>query len=425
MIVVLFVLLFALIGAGFAVWAAMGMSGTVVLMLQDDASLRIVVSRMVSGIDSEALVAIPFFILAGEIMNASGITRRLASFADLFVGRFRAGLAYVSIVVSVIMAGVSGSAVADSSSVSSVLHPIMRERGYHDKFAAAINGSSSVIGPIIPPSIPMIFIGVISGISIGRLFLGGIVPGLLMAITLWVVATVVSRRRGYAKGTTEMSWAGFFQLLRDTVLALFAPVFIVAGVVFGFVTIIEVAALAIAYTLFLALFVYRSLNLAKLVDVFKRSAILAATLMAIFAVVGLYQYIVAIAQLGPQLGSLVEAANLGPNGFLAFTTLFFLLMGAVLDAIPVMLIFFPVLLPIALELGIDPTHFGVIVVLNLMIGLLTPPIGVLLFLQTKIAGISFGELLGEVWPYTLALIALLLLVTYVPQLVLFLPNLAF
>jgi TRAP-type C4-dicarboxylate transport system permease large subunit len=146
---------------------------------------------------------------------------------------------------------------------------------------------------------------------------------------------------------------------------------------------------------------------------------------AIFAVVGLYQYIVAIAQLGPQLAGLVDAANLGKHGFLAFTTLFFLLMGAVLDAIPVMLIFFPVLLPIALELGIDPTHFGVIVVLNLMIGLLTPPIGVLLFLQTKIANITFGELLGEIWPYTLALIGLLLLVTYVPQLVLFIPNLVF
>jgi len=162
-----------------------------------------------------------------------------------------------------------------------------------------------------------------------------------------------------------------------------------------------------------------------MVGVFRRSAILSSTLMAIFAVVGLYQYIVATEQLGAQVGSLVEAANLGRNGFLAFTTLFFLLMGAVLDAIPVMLIFFPVLLPIALQLGIDPTHFGVIVVLNLMIGLLTPPIGVLLFVQTKIADVEFGELVGEVWPYTLALIAVLLLITYVPQLVLWIPNAVF
>jgi tripartite ATP-independent transporter DctM subunit len=425
MIALLFVMLFALIAVGFSIWTAMGLSGTIYLLVQGEVSMRIVVSRMVSGIDSETLVAIPFFILAGEIMNTAGITRRLADFADLFVGRFRAGLAYVSIVVSVIMAGVSGSAVADATSVSAVLHPIMRKRGYHDRFSAAINASSAVIGPIIPPSIPMIFIGVISGISIGRLFLGGIVPGLMMAVVLWVVVTVVSRRRGYPMVADRFTWSRFRTLFKDTILAILAPTFIVTGVVFGFVTIIEVAALAIAYVLFLALVVYRSLTWPQVIDVFRRSAILSATLMAIFAVVGLYQYIVATEQLGSQLAGLIQAANLGKHGFLAFTTIFFLIMGAVLDAIPVMLIFFPVLLPIAVQLGVDPTHFGVIVVLNLMIGLLTPPIGVLLFVQTRIAGVEFGELLRELWPYILALISVLLLITYVPQLVLWIPNLVF
>ncbi len=425
MIALLFLMLFAFIGIGFSIWTAMGVSGTIYLLVQGDVSMRIVVSKMVGGVDSETLIAIPFFILAGEIMNAAGITRRLADFADLFVGRFRAGLAYVSIVVSVIMAGVSGSAVADATSVSAVLHPIMRQRGYHDRFAAAINASSAVIGPIIPPSIPMIFIGVISGISIGRLFLGGIVPGLLMAAALWIVVTIVSRRRGYPRAVGGFTWGRFRVLFKDTILAMLAPTFVVAGVVFGFVTIIEVAALAITYVLFLGLVVYRSLTWKQLADVFRRSAILSATLMAIFAVVGLYQYIVATEQLAAQLGHLIEAAHLGRNGFLAFTTLFFLLMGAVLDAIPVMLIFFPVLLPIALGLGVDPTHFGVIVVLNLMIGLLTPPIGVLLFVQTKIAGVQIGELVRELLPHTLALIGILLLITYVPQLVLWIPNLVF
>jgi tripartite ATP-independent transporter DctM subunit len=195
-ILLLFVLLFGLMGVGFTIWTAMGLSGTLYLLLQGDVSMRIVVSRMVSGIDIETLIAIPFFLLAGEIMNQAGITRRLADFADLFVGRFRAGLAYVSIVVSMIMAGVSGSAVADATSTSAVLHPIMRKRGYDDRFAAAINASSAVIGPIVPPSIPMVFIGVISGVSIGRLFLGGILPGVLMALFLWVLVTVVARRRG-------------------------------------------------------------------------------------------------------------------------------------------------------------------------------------------------------------------------------------
>lgn len=425
MILLLFLMLFGLIGLGFSIWAAMGISGAIYLHFVSDVSLRLVVSRMVAGVDSATLVAIPFFILTGEIMSASGITRRLAEFAELFVGRFRAGLAYVSIVVSLIMSGVSGSAVADAASTSPVLHPIMRKRGYHDRFAAAINASSAIIGPIIPPSIPMIFIGLISGISIGRLFLGGIIPGLLMAVALSILVTIVSHRRGYPKLERRITWAQVTQLFRETILAVLAPVFVVSGLVSGLVTLIEVAAIAALYVLILALFVYRSLTLVQLIDAFKRSAILSATLMAIFAVAGLYQYIVSLEQLGPQLSALIDTLNLSPNGFLIFTTIFFLLLGAVLDALPVMLIFFPVLLPIATQLGIDPTHFGVIVVLNLMIGLITPPIGVLLFLQTKIAGVTFGELLQEIWPHLLTLVLVLLLVTFVPELVLWIPNLVF
>lgn len=425
MILVLFGLLFLLIGFGFSIWSAMGLSGMVYLLMRADVSLRVMVSQMVGGVDSETLIAIPFFILAGNLMNHSGITKKLADFADFFVGRFRAGLAYVSIVVSVIMAGVSGSAVADASSVSAVLHPIMKKRGYDDTFSAAINASSAVIGPIIPPSIPMIFIGVISGISIGRLFLGGIIPGLLMAGFLWVVATVESKRRNYPLLERKRSVGEFVRLLRDTLPAVIAPLFVISGVVFGFVTLVEVAALAILYILVLSFFVYRSMSLKLMFEVFRDTAVFSAAIMAIFAVVGLYQYIVASEQLGDQLFALVNSLNLGRGSFLAFTTIFFLLMGCVLDAVPVMLIFFPVLLPIAVNLGIDPTHFGVVTVLNLMIGLLTPPIGALLFIQTKIADLPFKVLVRAIWPYTGALLLVLLLITYVPQLVLWIPNLVF
>ena len=418
-------MLFVFIGFGFSIWAAMGVSGMIYIFIQGDVSFRIVVSQMVGGINSTTLIAIPFFILAGNLMNHSGITKKLADFGEFFVGRFRAGLAYVSIVVSIIMAGVSGSAVADASSVSSVLHPIMRERGYDDTFSASINASSAVIGPIIPPSIPMILIGAISGISIGRLFLGGVIPGLLMGAFLWVASTVVSRRRGYPTVKSEVTFKRFVFVLKDTFLAVLAPAFVISGVVFGFVTLVEVAALSIVYILFLSLVVYRSLTWKKLLEVFKDTAIFSSSIMIIFAVVGLYQYIVALEQLGDQLFALVEALSLGKFGFLAFTTVFFLLMGCILDAVPVMLLFFPVLLPIAIQLGIDPTHFGVIVVLNLMIGLLTPPIGALLFIQTKIAGLQFNELVRAIWPFTLALIAVLLLITYVPILVLWVPNLVF
>jgi tripartite ATP-independent transporter DctM subunit len=425
MIVVLFGLLFLLIGFGFSIWSAMGISGVIYILLRGDVSLRIVVSQMVGGVDSTTLVAIPFFIFVGNLMNHSGITRKLADFADFFVGRFRGGLAYVSIVVSVIMAGVSGSAVADASSVSAVLHPIMRQRGYDDTFSASINASSAVIGPIFPPSIPMIFIGVITGLSIGRLFLGGVVPGLLMAAFLWVVSAVESGRKKYPRVEAQFNLKRVLAVLKDTALAVLAPAFVLAGVIFGFVTLVEVAALAILYVLFLSLVVYRTISPKKLFGVFVETAVFSSSIMIIFAVVGLYQYIVASEQLGQQLLYLVESLHMGKNVFLLFTLIFFLLMGCVLDAVPVMLIFFPVLLPIALRLGIDPTHFGVIVVLNLMIGLLTPPIGALLFIQTKIANLPFNTLVRAIWPYTLALIGVLILVTYVPALILWIPNLVF
>jgi len=403
----------------------MGVSGALYILIRGDVSFRIIVSQMVGGFDSTTLVAIPFFIFAGNLMNRAGITKKLADFAYFFVGGFRAGLAYVSIVVSVIMAGVSGSAVADASSVSSVLHPIMKERGYDDTFSASINASSAVIGPIIPPSIPMILTGVISGISIGKLFLGGVIPGLMMALLLWIVATVESKRKKYPIVKSQISLKRFFVIFKDTFLAILAPAFVIAGVVFGFVTIVEVAALAILYILFLSLVVYRSIGVRQLFEVFVQTAVFSSSIMIIFAVVGLYQYIVASEQLGKQLFNLVQSLNMGKTLFLLFTTIFFLLMGCVLDAVPVMLIFFPVLLPIAKSLGIDPTHYGVIVVLNLMIGLLTPPIGALLFIQTKIANLQFNTLVRAIWPYTVALIAVLLIITYVPVLVLWIPELIF
>jgi tripartite ATP-independent transporter DctM subunit len=224
---------------------------------------------------------------------------------------------------------------------------------------------------------------------------------------------------------TETTLKHFIAVFKDTFLAILAPAFIITGVVLGFVTLVEIAALAIVYILFISLVVYRSLSLKSLLDVFIKTAVFSSSIMIIFAVVGLYRYIVASEQLGQQLFRLVESLNMGKNLFLLFTTIFFLLMGCILDAVPVMLIFFPVLLPIAINLGVDPTHFGVIVVLNLMIGLLTPPIGAILFIQSKIADLPFNTLVRAIWPYTLALIGVLLLITYVPTLVLLIPNLVF
>lgn len=425
MIAFLFIILFGLIALGMNIWLAMGLSGVAYILIEGEISLRMVSSTMVGGVDSSTLVAIPLFILAGELMNKSGITIKLTELADYFLGRVRGGLAYVAVVVNLIVAGVSGSAVADASAVSSVIVPTMVKRGYGKAFAASINGAAAVLGPIIPPSIPMIFIGIISGISVGKLFLGGVVPGLLMGAVLMAAIFVISKRRDYPVSETEMSIDALKLLLRDSFFALMAPVIILGGLILGFVTLVEVSVLAVLYILIISLFVYRSIRIQELPGIFYNSAVFSSSVMIIFAVVGLYQYIIAYEQLGDQLGALIRTWDMSPFLFLLSTNVLLLILGCIIDAVPVMLIFFPVLLPIAIELGIDPTHFGVIVVLNLMIGLLTPPIGVLLFLECKIAEVGFGELLKEIWPFVLALLGVLILCTYVPALVTWLPNLVF
>lgn len=425
MIILLFIILFLFIGFGFSIWSAMGISGLVYIVIRGEFSLKVLASTMVAGIDASTLVAIPFFMLAGELMNRAGITTKLAEFADYFVGRFRGGLAYVAIVVNIIMAGVSGSAVADASAVSSVLLPTMKERGYDRSFAASINAAAAVIGPIIPPSIPMIFIGVISGISIGKLFLGGLIPGLMMGGILAMMVFFTSRRKQYPIVKKELNFRVLARLFKDTFFALIAPLIIILGVVLGVVTLVEVSILANLYILLISLFVYKSITFKDLPGIFAKAAVFSSSIMIIFAVVGLYQYIVAYEQVGDQLGVLISTLHLTKFWFLLLANIFFLFMGCILDAVPVMLIFFPVLLPVAIQLGVDPTHFGVIVVLNLMIGLLTPPIGALLFLEAKIADIQFETLVRTVWPYTLSLIIVLLLCTFVPKLVMYIPNLIF
>jgi tripartite ATP-independent transporter DctM subunit len=281
------------------------------------------------------------------------------------------------------------------------------------------------MGPIVPPSIPMIFIGVISGISIGKLFLGGIVPGMLIAVFLSGAVFVVSRRRNYPVVKTRKTIRDFRLLLRDTIFALLTPLIIIGGVAFGVVTLVEVAALAIFYILLISIFVYRSITLKEIFSVMASSAVFSTSIMIIFAVVGVFQFIVVQDQLGEKLQVFITSLHFNYFTFLLAVNIFYLFMGCIMDAIPIMLIFFPVLLPVAISLGIDPTHFGVITVLNLMIGLLTPPVGGLLFVETKIANIPFGSLVKAVTPYTLVLITVLLLCTYVPGLVTFIPNLVF
>lgn len=425
MISILFLLLFLFCAIGFEIWAAMGLSAVVYLLVRGDVPLNIMAQSMVAGVDIITLVAIPFFMLAGELMNESGITERLVRFAQYFVGRIQGGLAYVTVIVNVIMAGVSGSAVADASAVSSVLLPAMARDGYDRRFAAAINAAAAVIGPIIPPSIPMVFMAVISDLSIGRLFLGGVIPGLLMGAFLAVTIYFQSLRHPLPVTSVKRGIGEFLRLSGQAFLALLAPAIVLAGVIFGVVTIVEVAFLAVFYVLLVGMFAYRTIHLRDLLGIFARAAGTSVSILAIFASVGAYSWIIANEQLGPQIVRAIQALGLGRLGFLLVVNFFFLFLGCIMDAIPAMLIFFPVLLPVAKGLGIDPIHFGVVVVLNLMIGLLTPPVGGLLFLEAKIADIPFDSLVLAVAPYLVALLVVLALITYVPGLVTVIPSLVF
>jgi tripartite ATP-independent transporter DctM subunit len=426
-LLILLAIMFLLVGFGFSIWAAMGISGVVYILIRGGYSLKVVVSSLFNGVDNQSLLAIPLFILAGELMNRAGITKKLADFAEYFVGRLKGGLAYVAIIVNVIMAGISGSAIADATAVSSVMLPAMKEKKYDPEFSASINAAAAVIGPIIPPSIPMIFLGAISGLSIGKLFLGGFIPGLMMGLFLAVIVFLEFRKkdRPTAPQQKKYTFASLAGLFKESFLAIIAPVIVILGVVLGIVTVVEVAVLANVYILLISLFVYRSIKWKDLFGIVGRAAIFSSTMMILFGIVGLYQYIAVSEQLDLQVMNLITAAHLNKYTFLLIVNVFFLIWGCLMDAIPGMLIFFPVLMPVAIKLGIDPIHFGVIVVINLMIGLITPPIGGLLFLTTKIAKIPFDRLSRRITPNTIALILVLLICTYVPSFVTFLPRLFF
>ncbi|WP_053206375.1 TRAP transporter large permease [Jiangella muralis] len=424
--VVLFLTLFACMGLGLSVWVSMGVAALVTigaLGLGDATSLP---TAMAKGIGNFELLAIPFFILTGELLNRTGMTERILRLMMYFLGRYRGGLAYASVGVNVAVSGVSGSAPADASAVSSVMLPAMKKEGYRPEFAAAVNASAAVIGPIAPPSIPMIFVALVTNLSVGKLFLGGVVPALLLAGSM-VLLIMWNARRGLLPQTERVPRraADLGPLTLAALPALGAPVLLIGGILTGFATITELSILAAAYVLFLGLVVYRTLTPRDLLPLFRDGAVFSATIMILFAVVGAFSYVLTVGDLATGLSSMVEDLNVGPVAFILLAMVFFLIVGMPMDAVPAILIFLPILLPVATELGIDPIHFGVIVVVNLMLGLLTWPVGALLYVLTKMSGVSFGKLSVAVLPFLAVMIGVLLLLALVPGLVTWLPEVAF
>jgi C4-dicarboxylate transporter DctM subunit len=376
----------------------------------------------VTGVDSFPLLAVPFFILAGALMNTGGVTERLVRLANAMVGRLTGGLGHVAVVTNMIMAGMSGSAVADAAGTGAVLIPSMVRAGYGAAFSAAVTASASTIGPIIPPSIPFVVFGILASVSIGRLFLGGAIPGILMGLYLMVVVYLVSRKRGYARGE-KTSATGLWVAFKGALPALMLPVIILWGIVGGAVTPTEAAVLAVLYALFLGAFVYRELTFSSMAQVFSEAALTTGVIMFIVAGASLLAWMMTREQAGPTLVGAVTSITTDPRLVLLLLNIILLILGCFLETLSLMILLVPVLMPLINALGIDPVHFGVVFTLNLMIGLITPPVGMSMFIACSIAKIRLVDFAREIPLFVVALMVVLLLITYYPPLVLFLPDL--
>lgn len=387
-------------------------------------ALRIVATELFNGLNSYPLLAIPLFVLAGELMNESGITGRIIAFANVVVGRMRAGLAMVNIWASVIFAGLSGSAVADTSAIGRVFIPEMEKHGYDRAYAAALTAASSVIGPIIPPSIPVIIYAlIVTGVSVPALFMAGVIPGLLLAVFLsaYVMLTVdMTKIRQAADDMPDAQPAR--EALLGGILPLLMPVFVVGSILLGVVTPTEAASFAVAYALVVGLFVYRKIAFKRLPIIFTEAMRDSAVILIIIAAVSAANWLLAYNRVPNMLTDWVLGNVDSKTTFLIAVILLFLFVGLFLEGIAAMLVLVPILHPIAVSLGIDPVHFGILVIFNLMIGLITPPLGLCLFVAEGIAGVGMARMVKAILPFFLVEVLVLLVLTFVPQTVTWLPQ---
>jgi len=411
-------LLFALsIPVAFAV----GLTSLLYILVSDRVPLPFLAQRMVAGVDSFPLLAIPFFLLAGELMSAGGITKRLVRFASALVGHVTGGLANVVIVANMIMAGMSGSAVADASAAGAILTPPMLRAGYPAGFTAAVNASAATVGPIIPPSINFVIFGSIAEVSTGRLFAGGIVPGLIMGFYMMGVSYVMARRGGFPR-SARVSRGELWAATKGAIAPMLMPLTVMGGIIGGVFTPTESAVVAAFYALILG-FLYRELGLKDIPQVFGKVMVNSSVVLFITAVFAVGGWIVAFEKLPQALTGLFGPIAKNPILVLLFINVIFLVLGCFMDALPLLIVVVPMFLPLVRGAGIDLIHFGVVITLNLMIGLLTPPVGMLMYICCRLANVGIEQFVKYAWPFIAALIAVLILITYVPETVLFMPRL--
>ncbi len=384
---------------------------------------QLVVQRMFAGIDSFPMMAIPFFMLAGALMDTGGISTRLVRFSNYLVGWISGGLAHVAIMASMFFAGITGSAVADTTAIGSTLIPLMDKRGFPKLFSASVVAAAGVVGPIIPPSIPMVIYGVMAGVSIGALFMGGFVPGILVGLALMAVAYVQAKRHGYPRETVRPTAREFLQATSSAFGAILMPLIILGGIFGGIFTATEAAAVATVYAFLLGKFVYRELAWRQLPQIVYRAGLNTAMILIIVGVANLVGYIMAVERIPLLVAELFLSLTTNKYVMLLLINVLLLIVGCFVDGASALIIFTPVLLPLIHRLGIDPVFFGVLITVNLMIGTITPPVGLCLYVTCGIADVRLDQISRAILPFLLIEIAVLLLVTYVPGLIMFLPAL--
>lgn len=421
MTILLFVVFLLLLIIGFPVAFALGLASFVYILFSD-LPFIVIPQKMYAGLDVFVLLSIPGFILAGNLMNASGITQRIIQLCNALFGHIRGGLGLANVGASMVFGGISGTAIADTASIGSVMIPAMVKEGYDTDFSCAVTATSSTIAPIIPPSLPMIIAGTLTGLSVGKLFIAGIIPGFLLALGLMLVTYIISVKRKYPKNP-RVSFLKMVQSFYQAFWAILMTLLILFGIIGGVFTPTEASVVSVVYAMAIGLFVYRELKLKMIPAIILESAKMTASLMVLVGFANLFAWIMTVEEIPQMIAQ--SLLNITENKILLLLliNLLLLIVGAFMETIASLLILFPVLLGVAVHIGVDPTQFAMIMVMNLVIGLTTPPVGVCLFVASSIGKIPMEKIAKAGLPFLLVSLIVLMLVTFVPGVSLFLPSL--
>jgi len=423
MTLALFMAFLVLLVLGFPVAFSLGISSFVYLFIKD-INLIVLPQKMFSGIDSFVLLCVPGFVLAGNLMNTGGITQKIIKFSNILMGRIRGGLSIANIVASMIFAGISGTAVGEATSLGGILIPAMKKEGYDTDFSCAVSASASTMGPIIPPSLPMVIAGTMTGLSVSKLFVAGAIPGIMIGVGLMIVAYYISVKRGYPKGENH-SLKEIFKAFLDAFWALLMTIIILFGIIGGVFTPTEASIVAVLYALFAGFFIYKELSIKDLPKVLLESAITTAGIIVLVGFANIFAWILASEKIPQLVAAGMLSITQNKYLLLLLINILLLIVGCFMETNAAILILFPVLLKVATSVGVDPIQFTIVVVLNLVIGLLTPPVGVCLFVASSIGKTSMSKVTKALLPFLGVCLTVLMLVTYVPQVTLFLVHIVF